>query len=73
MLCVMEAAFTERLVTLVNKDQLAAIDDWRFKNRINSRGEAIRQLLAVALTANRLGLVRDGELHINLSRAERTP
>lgn len=29
--------------------EVEAIDDWRFKNRVNSRGEAIRRLVEKGL------------------------
>jgi metal-responsive CopG/Arc/MetJ family transcriptional regulator len=40
---------TERVAVLLTPEQLQQIDDYRFANRIGSRGEAIRQLLAIAL------------------------
>jgi hypothetical protein len=41
---------SERLHMLIAPDELAAIDDWRFKNRIATRAEAIRRLAQIALT-----------------------
>lgn len=38
-----------RLQIMLNDEELAAIDDWRFKERMPSRAAAIRQLLNVAL------------------------
>jgi hypothetical protein len=34
---------------MLDHDELAAIDDWRFKQRMPSRAAAIRELLRVAL------------------------
>jgi len=34
---------------MLTPSQLKVIDDWRFKNRISSRGEAMRQLMAFAV------------------------
>lgn len=39
---------------MMSKPELAAIDDWRFMNRVRSRSEAIRQLIGRALEAERL-------------------
>lgn len=36
---------------LFTPQELSAIDDWRFKNRIASRGEAIRQLIRLGFNA----------------------
>jgi hypothetical protein len=38
-----------RLQIMLDQDELAAIDDWRFKQRMPSRASAIRELLRVAL------------------------
>lgn len=38
-----------RLQIMLDEDELAAIDDWRFKHRMPSRAAAIRQLLNLAL------------------------
>jgi hypothetical protein len=34
-----------RLQVMLNKSELEAIDDWRFKQRMPSRAEAFRELL----------------------------
>jgi hypothetical protein len=39
----------QRVVTMMTPSELEAIDDWMFKNRIRSRGEAIRRLCRMAL------------------------
>ena len=38
-----------RLQIMLDEDELAAIDDWRFKQRMPSRAAAIRELLKVGL------------------------
>ena len=39
----------KRLTILVNNDELAAIDDFRFENRLRNRSDAVRALLKLAL------------------------
>jgi hypothetical protein len=38
-----------RLQIMLDQDELTAIDDWRFKQRMPSRASAIRELLRIAL------------------------
>jgi hypothetical protein len=38
-----------RLQIMLNEEELAAIDDWRFEHRMPSRAAAIRNLLNMAL------------------------
>jgi metal-responsive CopG/Arc/MetJ family transcriptional regulator len=45
-----------RLQVMLDEDELAAIDDWRFKQRMPSRASAIRELLRVALQTKTTGL-----------------
>ena len=40
-----------RLQIMLDEDELAAIDDWRFKRRMPSRAAAIRDLLKRGLAA----------------------
>lgn len=42
----------QRVVTMMSPSELETIDDWMFKNRIRSRGEAIRRLCQVGLSAD---------------------
>ena len=42
----------QRVVMLMTRSELKAVDDWRFARRISSRGEAMRQLVASALKAS---------------------
>jgi hypothetical protein len=39
----------KRLVVLMTVEELAAVDDFRFGNRLNNRSDAVRALLKVAL------------------------
>ena len=44
---------------MLNEDELTAIDDWRFQQRMPSRAAAIRQLLNIALrTAQQEGAIK---------------
>lgn len=45
------ASESKRLQMVITEGELAAIDDWRFANRISSRSEAIRRLVQQALAA----------------------
>ena len=38
-----------RLQIMLDQEELAAIDDWRFQQRMPSRASAIRELLRIAL------------------------
>lgn len=40
-----------RLPVMVTKAEAEQIDDWRFKNRVATRAEAIRQLIQAGLQA----------------------
>lgn len=40
------------LLTFTDDDLLKRVDDFRFENRINSRSEAIRQLIEAGLAAS---------------------
>jgi hypothetical protein len=42
----------ERLQIMLNEDELAVIDDWRFVRRMPSRASAIRELLKRGLAAD---------------------
>jgi hypothetical protein len=41
----------QRVHLLMSASELKAVDDWSFANRIRSRGEALRQLVALGLKA----------------------
>ena len=42
---------TEKLQLMLDPEELQAIDDWRFENRLPSRAAAIRELLRRGLLA----------------------
>jgi hypothetical protein len=42
---------SERVTTLMTPSEVKAVDDWRFAQRIHSRGEAMRQLIMLGLDA----------------------
>lgn len=42
---------SERVVVLMTPDEVRAIDDWSFANRIRSRAEAVRELARRGLAA----------------------
>jgi hypothetical protein len=44
-----------RLQLMLDQDELAAIDDWRFRQRMPSRAAAIRELLRIALGSRPMG------------------
>jgi len=48
---------TERLHLLISPTEVAAIDDWGFKNRIRTKGEAVRRLCQIGLSFDRDGKV----------------
>lgn len=48
----------QRVVTMMSPSELEAIDDWMFKNRIRSRGEAIRRLCQMAILADESPLMK---------------
>ena len=47
----MDETNSERIITPMSKSLVEAIDDFRFSNRVASRSEAIRQLIALGLEA----------------------
>lgn len=44
-----------RLQVMLSDEELAAIDDWRFEQRMPSRAAAIRQLLNIGLNVAQAG------------------
>ena len=42
----------KRIPFVMTASELKAVEDWRFARRISSRGEAIRQLVALGLKAS---------------------
>jgi hypothetical protein len=50
----------ERLQIMLTKDEIDALDTWRFKRRMPSRAAAIRELLKRGLTADGFSLAEGG-------------
>lgn len=42
----------QRVVTMMSPSELETVDNWMFKNRIRSRGEAIRRLCQMGILAD---------------------
>lgn len=42
---------TQRLNLFVSPDEMKAIDDWRFANRVSSLSEAVRRLCKIGMAA----------------------
>lgn len=49
-----------RLQIMLDESELAAIDDWRFKQRMPSRAAAIRELLQIGLRSDSNGPAAQG-------------
>jgi len=47
----------ERLQVMLSPEELALLDDFRFKHRMPSRAAAVRELLQIGLAAT--GLIKD--------------
>lgn len=50
----------ERLQIMLTKDELEALDSWRFSRRMPSRAAAVRELLKRGLTAEGFNLAEGG-------------
>jgi hypothetical protein len=59
----MNDARGERLQVMLSPEELAALDDFRFKHRMPTRAAAVRELLKLGLT----GLAIDGNSGIKSS------
>lgn len=46
----------QRVAVMLSKAELDMIDDWSFANRIRSRGEAMRRLMAAGISKNLKGM-----------------
>lgn len=51
----------ERLQIMLTPEELAALDDWRFKARMPSRAAAVRELLKRGLAAEGFDLAQGGQ------------
>jgi hypothetical protein len=75
----------ERLQIMLNEAELAALDDWRFAQRMPSRAAAIRELLRRGLIADgvemadvgrhssNFGVLNDNQSTETTNRAESSP
>jgi hypothetical protein len=59
----MNAAREERLQIMLSPDELAVIDDFRFKHRMPTRAAAVRELFRMGLAAT--GITADGSKSSN--------
>ena len=50
----------ERLQIMLTREELRALDDWRFARRMPSRASAVRELLKRGLTAEGFNMAGDG-------------
>jgi hypothetical protein len=50
----------ERLQIMLTGEELAALDDWRFRRRMPSRAAAVRELLKRGLEAEGFDVARQG-------------
>jgi hypothetical protein len=50
----------ERLQIMLTKEEVEALDNWRFKKRMPSRASAVRELLKRGLTAEGFDLAGQG-------------
>ncbi|RUW21997.1 hypothetical protein [Mesorhizobium sp. M4B.F.Ca.ET.013.02.1.1] len=48
---------SERLHMFISPAEIAAVEDWRFKNRVQSKSEAVRRLCQIGLSYERNGKV----------------
>ena len=42
-----------RVAVMLSEEELEAIDEWRFTNRVGSRGGAMRKMCAFAIAASK--------------------
>ena len=47
---------TERFTMFMSKAEMAAIDEWSWKNRVRSKSESVRQLVQKGLQADEADL-----------------
>ena len=50
----------ERLQIMLTREELRALDDWRFAKRMPSRASAVRELLKRGLAAEGFTMAEDG-------------
>ena len=62
-----------RLQIMLDDSELAAIDDWRFKQRMPSRAAAIRELLQIGLRSVNNGPADQGRRSSDFGVFEKDP
>jgi hypothetical protein len=50
----------DRLQVMLNSEEIRAVDDWRFANRLPSRAAAVRELLRRGLAVDGIAIDTDG-------------
>jgi hypothetical protein len=55
-----ELSRAERLQIMLTKEEVKALDDWRFAKRMPSRASAVRELLKRGLAAEGFSVVEQG-------------
>lgn len=63
----------ERLQIMLSKEELKAIDDWRFKRRMPSRASAVRELLRLGLRAEGVDLADSTDKSADFGVLQRSP
>ncbi len=63
----------ERLQIMLSPDELTAVDDFRFKNRMPSRAAAVRELFRIGLNSTGLVHSGDGKKSSDIGALEDTP
>jgi hypothetical protein len=61
-----------RLQIMLDDEELAAVDDWRFKHRMPSRAATVRELLKIGLRAHSNGPVDPGKRSQDFGLLERS-
>lgn len=62
----------QRLQIMLNEEELAIIDNWRFEKRMPTRAAAIRELLRRGLTAEGFNIADPGVHSTNFSVSDDT-
>jgi hypothetical protein len=63
----------ERLQIMLDAEEVAALDDFRFKKRMPSRASAVRELLKRGLAAEGFGLATVGAKSSSFGVTNKTP
>jgi hypothetical protein len=61
----------ERLQIMLTREELRALDDWRFSKRMPSRASAVRELLKRGLTAEGFTVAESGAKSQSFGMVER--